>query len=553
MIPKHVIPLAEKACAYLTASTDPYHAVAHAIQILEQQGFRKWSMSSSSSSTPAILQPGGKYYYTVQQSTLVAFSVGGQVERTAVTPFCVIGGHTDSPNFRLKPRSQCATPHKNGLVQLGVECYGGGLWHTWLDRDLSVSGQVLVRHSTGDKISRRLVQLKQPVARISSLCIHLQTATEREALKLNKETHTVPMIASAPHTVVTPPETTTWSSSLPSAAPLLEQALEEQINVVEEKKEVRSQDQNKHDDDTKATTKTNEKEETDPWRKGQEPLLLQRIAEELQKNDKNDDNNGDDNIHDNEVITIADWDLSLYDVQPAALGGLHSEFLYSARLDNLATVFCAVTALAEHDPCHDAHINLVVAFDHEEVGSVSAQGAGSPVLEQALQHISQALLQSQEEETLSSLSLLSSLYPSMIRQSFCLSVDQAHAVHPNYASKHESVHGPTLNSGLVIKTNSNQRYATSPVTGFLVRELGRLTGVPIQEFVVRNDCPCGSTIGPTISARTGLRTIDLGMPQLSMHSCREVMGTVDLIHAVNLFRGYFQHFPTVDRRLQLDE
>ena len=85
------------------------------------------------------------------------------------------------------------------------------------------------------------------------------------------------------------------------------------------------------------------------------------------------------------------------------------------------------------------------------------------------------------------------------------------------------------------------------------RELGRRTNVPIQEFVVRNDCSCGSTIGPTISARTGVRTIDLGMPQLSMHSCREVMGSVDLTHAVHLFRGYFQWFPTIDQSLQLDD
>ena len=100
-------------------------------------------------------------------------------------------------------------------------------------------------------------------------------------------------------------------------------------------------------------------------------------------------------------------------------------------------------------------------------------------------------------------------------------------VHPNYSSKHEAQHAPTINAGLVIKTNQNQRYTTNGVTGFVLRELSRMSDLPIQEFCVRNDCPCGSTIGPIISTRTGVRTVDAGMPQLSMHSCREVMGTAD--------------------------
>jgi len=161
----------------------------------------------------------------------------------------------------------------------------------------------------------------------------------------------------------------------------------------------------------------------------------------------------------------------------------------------------------------------MVAFDHEEVGSVSAQGAGSPVMKEAIERIASALNGGS--------ALSPDLYNACIRNSFILSIDQAHAIHPNYASKHEAMHSPQLNAGVVIKTNNNQRYATSGMTGFVVRELGRLAGIPIQEFVVRNDCPCGSTIGPTVSALTGIRTVDAGMPQLSMHSCREVMGIMD--------------------------
>jgi aspartyl aminopeptidase len=120
------------------------------------------------------------------------------------------------------------------------------------------------------------------------------------------------------------------------------------------------------------------------------------------------------------------------------------------------------------------------------------------------------------------------LYAASICKSFLFSVDQAHAQHPNYMGKHEKNHAPRMNAGVVVKSNSNQRYCTNAATGFLIRELTRKAGItPLQEFVVRNDCPCGSTIGPILSSKTGIRTVDAGMPQLSMHSCREVMGIVD--------------------------
>jgi aspartyl aminopeptidase len=115
-----------------------------------------------------------------------------------------------------------------------------------------------------------------------------------------------------------------------------------------------------------------------------------------------------------------------------------------------------------------------------------------------------------------------------LRKSFVLSSDQAHAVHPNYASKHEVSHQPKMNEGMVIKRNANQRYATTAITGFLMREIAKRANLPpVQEFIVRQDCGCGSTIGPLISTATGIRSIDMGCPQLSMHSIRETMGVCD--------------------------
>ena len=122
-------------------------------------------------------------------------------------------------------------------------------------------------------------------------------------------------------------------------------------------------------------------------------------------------------------------------------------------------------------PSDSADVSLVVAFDHEEVGSTSAQGAGSPVMQNSVERIAAAL---------NGGSVNPDVYTACIRRSFILSVDQAHAIHPNYALKHEAANAPKLNHGVVIKTNSNQRYATNGLTGMVVRELGRRADVPIQ-------------------------------------------------------------------------
>jgi len=128
----------------------------------------------------------------------------------------------------------------------------------------------------------------------------------------------------------------------------------------------------------------------------------------------------------------------------------------------------------------------------------------------------------------------------------------AHAVHPNYSDKHDGNHTPEIHTGVVIKTNGNQRDATNSTTGFLLKEIARRANVPVQDFVSRNDQPCGTTIGPIISARTGVRTVDIGNPQLSMHSIREMCGIADVTHAVNLTKAFFQTFTSLDEHLVVD-
>ncbi len=133
-----------------------------------------------------------------------------------------------------------------------------------------------------------------------------------------------------------------------------------------------------------------------------------------------------------------------------------------------------------------------------------------------------------------------------IRRSFLISADVAHAIHPNWPEKHQSSHAPRMNAGTVIKTNDNQRYATNSTSGFVIRELARRAEIGVQEFVVRNDCPCGTTIGPIIAAKTGLRVVDVGVPSLSMHSIRETVGVSDIQNSFLLFTSFFRHFRELD-------
>ena len=125
----------------------------------------------------------------------------------------------------------------------------------------------------------------------------------------------------------------------------------------------------------------------------------------------------------------------------------------------------------------------------------------------------------------------------------------AHALHPNHSGLHEENHRPAMHGGLVIKTNSNQRYATEASTAFYVRRVGERSGVPLQDFCVRQDVGCGSTVGPILATRLGVRTVDVGLPQLSMHSCREMCGVEDVGHGVAFFTSFFSRFHEVEESL----
>lgn len=406
---------------YIDASPTPYHAVAATIARLGAAGFRPLDEREA-----WHLAPGDRRYVTRHGSSIIAFEVGA--ESPAIGGVRMVAAHTDSPNLRLKPR---AAYTKHGYRQVGVEVYGGVLYSTWLDRDLSVAGRLVVRSADGPRAV--LVDLAAPTLRIPNLAIHLNREVNSEGLKLNAQNHLPPI----------------WAL-----------------------------------DGTPETE------------------LFRRLADQAGVS----------------TADVLEHDLCLYDLQRGTLSGIDEPFLHSARLDNLGSCYSSTSALLDvlaRGPA--AHTRMVALFDHEEVGSQSAQGAHGTFLQSLLTRLADVHPAKTEQA-----------YPRMIAASFCISSDMAHALHPNYADRHEPNHQPLLGGGPVIKSNVNQRYATDGESAARFAAFCREAGVTPQHFVTRTDLGCGSTIGPITASMLGVRTVDVGNPMLSMHSCRELAGVRDL-------------------------
>lgn len=229
----------------------------------------------------------------------------------------------------------------------------------------------------------------------------------------------------------------------------------------------------------------------------------------------------------NDVVKVLDFEILLYDTQPAQVVGLKDEFIASARLDNLLSCYVGMQALLSADSSCTA---FLTCNDHEEVGSTSAEGAAGPFLKQVLERVWST----------------SSEHQRIMSRSMMISADNAHGVHPNYVSKHDENHGPILNKGPVIKQNANQRYATNSETSSLYKWLSEEESVRYQQFVVRSDMACGSTIGPISAAVLGIKTLDIGVPQWAMHSIREIAGTED---SYALFRVLKRFYTQLDLSL----
>ncbi|MCP4810160.1 MAG: M18 family aminopeptidase [Proteobacteria bacterium] len=410
---------------YVAESPSPYHCVEATLQRLEATGFDELDERSDW----GVLAVGTKAFVR-RSGTVLAFVVGQDAPARA--GFRMVGAHTDSPNLRLKPAAEYES---EGYRQWGVEVYGGILPYTWFDRDLGLSGRVTVR--TDDGLESRLVRIDRPLARVTSLAIHLNRKVRTDGFKPNSQKELPPILGLH----------------------------------------------------------------------GEGPGALERLVT---------------GALDIEFEQVLAWDLMLHDLQAPCLGGLDEEFVFAPRMDNQYSCYLALEALLAAEVGEATAV--VALYDHEEVGSSSATGAAGALLENTLRRIEAG------HETKAP-----GGFERAVASSFQISADMAHGVHPNYADRHDGNHKPRVNGGPVVKLNTQQRYATDGETAARFKNACHELEVPVQEFINRTDLACGSTIGPISSARLGIRTVDIGCAQLSMHSIRELAGAGDVSPTTQVF------------------
>lgn len=490
--------VANELVAFLNASPTPFHAVHEAKTRLKAAGYVQLSER-----TDWHLTGGGKYFFTRNHSTIIAFAIGEKY--VPGNGFMIVGAHTDSPCPKLKPISKLV---KGGFLEIGVQTYGSGLWHTWFDRDLTIAGRVMIQRCNegATSFSHELVRIEYPIIRIPTLAIHLDR-DRNDGFKVNTQAHLAPVLATAIKAEVS-------------------KHMDNQPSHLSTEKNGICTFNTVHN----GVPESNQKNADEGLHEAHHSLLLELLAQEL----------GSD------PGEICDFELQVCDVQPSLIGGALKEFVFSGRLDNLCMSFCSLKALIDSTSDksleNEDGVRMVALFDHEEVGSHSAQGAGSPAMFDALTRITSSFPTSDS----------SVLLGKAIQKSFLVSADMAHCLHPNYVDKHDENHQPKMHKGLVIKHNANQRYATNAVTAFLFRQIGKKHKIPVQDFVVRNDMPCGSTIGPILASGVGIRTVDVGAPQLSMHSIREMCGVDDVGYSYQHFKAFFTEFSQFDSQVVVD-
>lgn len=412
----------------------------------------------------------------------------------------MIAGHVDAVTARLKPVS--AKTNKAGYVQLGVSPYAGGLNSTWWDRDLSIGGRVLVKDPESGKITTRLVKLGWPIAKVPTLAPHFGVGIMGSN---NPETEAVPIIG------LDNSDLNSSSSTEETHKPALFGGGD--VNT---------------------------------FISSQPPRLVKAIASELQIQDHS---------------TIVNWELELFDIQPATVGGLDKEFIFAGRIDDKLCSWAAVEGLlastSEEVEKESGIIKLVGLFDDEEIGSLLRQGARGNFLPSTVERIVEALSSSSSSSSFSSSTsstphngpnLLSTTYAN----SFLLSADVIHAAHPNFLSQYEPSHSPRLNTGLVISADSNGHMTTDSVSTSVLSRCAELSGNKLQYFMIRNDSRSGGTVGPMLSSAMGVRAVDAGLAQLSMHSVRATTGSEEPGVGVRMFAGFFGHYEEVDREFRDD-
>jgi aminopeptidase I len=429
------------------------------------------------------IEPSGKYFVERNGSALMAFSVGGQYKPG--NGAAILAGHVDALTAKLKPVSQ--VPNKAGYIQLGVAPYAGAPNNTWWDRDLGIGGRVLVKEN--NKIVSKLVKLDWPIARIPTLAPHFGAAAQGP---FNPETQMVPIIG-------------------------LEDSEEQTKEIVEPFSKPSLIGSAGGSATTFAST--------------QPPRLVRVIANEL-------------GLKASDYGNIINWELELFDVQPATVGGIDKEFIFAGRVDDKLCSWAAIQALVDAQATDTADSSIIKAvglFDDEEIGSLLRQGAKGNFLPSVIERAVTSL-----NNDVSSSSIIGQTYAN----SFLVSSDVIHAVNPTFLGAYLENHSPRLNVGIVVSADSNGHMTTDSVSTAIMQRCADKVGAKLQVFQIRNDSRSGGTVGPMLSSATGIRAIDCGIPQLSMHSVRATTGNLDPGLGVMAFLGFLNGFESVDKEFR---
>ncbi|KAL8709533.1 MAG: hypothetical protein Q9220_005775 [cf. Caloplaca sp. 1 TL-2023] len=459
--------------------------VFHAVDTLcKRLDSHGFTKLSSRDSWVNKIQKGGKYMVERNGSSIIAFTVGSDYRPG--NGAAVIASHIDALTTKLKPISK--KPTRAGYVQLGIAPYAGALNKTWWDRDLGIGGRVLVKDESTGKIETRLVKLGWPIARIPTLAPHFG-APAYEA-NPNLETAMVPIIG--------------------------------------------LDDSDLSSDNNDTTPKTTVQGSVGTFTATQPERLVRAIAGELSIQDHH---------------SIVNWELEVFDTQPAQLGGIDREFIFAPRIDDKLCSFAAIealiastesneTTLDNPSPSDDSStIKIVGCFDDEEIGSLLRQGARSNFLPSTIERTVAALAGDHHTQDLVS---------QTFANGFMISADVSHAVNPNYLNVYLEDHAPRLNVGIAVQADPNGHTTTDSVSTAFLQRVADQCGSTLQVFQIRNDSRSGGTVGPMLSSAMGMRAIDAGLPQLSMHSIRATVGNLDPGLGVKLFKGFFDHFEEVD-------
>lgn len=431
----------QKLLNFIDQSPTAFHAVANVAKELAENGFTELKEREH-----WALVPGGRYYVTRNDSSIIAFVVpSGEVKAFRIT-----ASHSDCPAFKLKEKPEIAV--EEAYVRLNTEKYGGMILSTWLDRPLSAAGRVIVEEN-GELVTK-LVNIDKDLLIIPNVAIHMNRDMNK-GVEYNPQTDMLPLYSNIEG-------------------------------------------------------------------KGTFRALAAEYA----------------GVKEEEILGS---DLFVYNREKGTLLGAKGEFIGAPRLDDLQCVYATLQGFLQaqvqtaeqaqnaetgHMPTA-GNMPVYAVFDNEEVGSATKQGADSTFLSDVLERIREVMDMGVQQ------------YQQALAGSFLISADNAHALHPNHPEKADLTNRPVINGGIVIKYHGSQKYTTDAYSSAYLTRMCKKEGLAYQTYANRSDIAGGSTLGNISTAHVSIPSVDIGLPQLAMHSAYETAGVKDTLDMIQLITACY--------------